>query len=230
MKLEPRNIDAFKASMNFLTTIGSEVTFFFTENDVKGFITTGGTTLCVVTMPKTEFLQFEPSSEPLTIFMSEFNKIIKGMKKNLVMFMENDSLKVTSGTDAFSLPLIVDGSKEIQLPSIPYDFDVEVSLKDFTDALDKVSVVNEEEVRFDTTSTGFFASAKQGVRTGKTTILPGEFPPYHSSFSPDLLNCLKSKDNPKVKVEFGTEMPITISYTQNGISTLIIIANRVSDY
>ncbi len=189
-------------------------------------------------LPKSAFTEFETDSEVLGVNIDDLKKILKrcGVRSVLTLEKVENQLQIDIQDRIqrnFSLNLIEIDSEDKQMPELQYTTIVTIDSEDFISCIEDAVVVS-DACSFETANEKFIIQAKD-TNSAKSEFDPSiaqiEGESACSRYSLDFLQkFLKAaKISPKTKINFASNHPLRLDFTQDHMEISFILAPRVEN-
>lgn len=183
---------------------------------------------------KDRFLDYtDQALESCPLLLLELKSILKKFKKGDVTIQTTQGeMMISSASDKgikeFTTRLIELTKKQPRANNLQPTISITLPSEDFEEAI--TDVATDESTILATTGREFIISSKSNTRRNTTTLhVLKDQPVTKCRYSGEYLNKLVLKITPDVKIEFGSDYPLILTYETAGFKLQAILAPRVEN-
>lgn len=225
------NLKQFKTAFDLMNGFGPEAKMLISTTGVKFEMTSGGASLLYTSIAKEFFDVYEcGSDDEFGIYISDLQKILKKTAKKISLETDNVMI-VKSDSNTFKLPLISNAQGISFIPEVATTVSAEMEFQLLASTLDNLSTVGGLNLSLQLSNGMLVASTKNGQREASSPIMPmpDVTSVVKSTYSLDLLQPIAKKNSDKVTIKFGEQTPLILEYNSAHMSTLFMVAPRVTE-
>lgn len=220
----------FSRIIKFITPVSKEVTINFDYDNVNVEAVDQANVMFI----KMKYKEGIECDEQTTVMMQheQIEKFIKGKKEESVSIEIEGKVTFKIGKKKFSLPKLIDTTRQRTMPHIPFDAVVSIGASEFVEAIKDVGLVG-QIICFELKDRNLVLSAKNDNEEDYEFVFNmvnikdyDECKAYFSyDYLKDIATAISGCDT--LIISMGTDKPISIEINDKDVELNYILANRI---